>query len=106
MWLLTVLSVMYMSSAISRLVLPPATASRICSSRSVIGAIGWAGFGAGPALAKAGQQPRRHVRRNEGVSGGGRADRLSEQLGASVLEQEAPGAGRRAPRRTRRGRTW
>ena len=93
MWLLTVLSVMYMSSAISRLVRPAATASRICSSRSVSRRDRLSGLGRGSGVGERGQQPRGHVRRDERVAGGGRTDRLSEQVGAGVLEQEAAGAG-------------
>jgi len=44
MWLLTVLRLMYSSSAISLLVRPPATASRTCPSLAVSGSPGCGGL--------------------------------------------------------------
>src|SRR3990170_1258702 len=51
-WVLTVLMLMWRSSAISLLVQPRATGIKTSSSRLVIGSIGCAGFGRTLALAK------------------------------------------------------
>ena len=93
MWVLTVLSVMYSSSAISLLVRPRATAARTCSSRSVSGSTGCRGGAPGPAVGERLEQPGGDARGDQRVAVGGGVDGLGEQRRPGVLEQEAAGAG-------------
>ena len=92
-WVLTVLRPMYSSSAISTLVAPRATVTRISSSRAVSGSMRLSRRRAREGVGERGKQPRRHARGDERVAVGGSVDRLHEELGSGVLEQEATGAG-------------
>ena len=91
-WVFTVLRLMCSSSAISALVRPAGDGDRTSSSRSVSGSTGWAGGCAGSGVGEGGEQPGGDARGDQRVAAGGGVDRLDEQLGAGVLEQEAAGA--------------
>ena len=104
-WVFTVLRLMCSSSAISELVRPRATVTSTSSSRPVSGVEGLRRRAVRGASANAASSRTRDARGDQRVAVGGRVDRLHEQLGAGVLEQEPAGARPAARRaRTRPGR--
>ena len=74
---LTVLRLMWSSSAISALVRPRATVTRTSSSRAVRGSIGWRQRLAGPYVGERSQQPDCDARSYQCFTVGGGMDRLA-----------------------------